>query len=46
VTVADIAKLYLGQTGDSELLQRALSLSALPGNWKDALQERAEAASE
>lgn len=46
VTVADIAKLYLGQTGDSDLLQRALSLSALPSNWKDALQARAEAASE
>jgi MOSC domain-containing protein YiiM len=41
VTVADITKLYLGQTGDSELLQRALSLSALPLNCKAALQQRA-----
>lgn len=46
VTVADIGQLYLGQTGDSDLLQRALSLSALPTNWRDALQQRAEANSE
>ena len=46
VTVADIARLYLGQTGDSDLLQRALSLSALPRNWKVALQERAQTASD
>jgi MOSC domain-containing protein YiiM len=46
VTVADIVKLYLRQTGDSDLLQRALNVSALPLNWKIALQERAAAASE
>lgn len=45
VSVADISRLYLGQTGDSGLLQRALRLNALPLNWKDALQQRAEAAS-
>jgi MOSC domain-containing protein YiiM len=46
VTVADIVKLYLRQTGDSDLLRRALNVSALPLNWKTALQERAAAASE
>jgi MOSC domain-containing protein YiiM len=46
VTVADIARLYFGQTADSDLLQRSLSLSALPQNWKVALQARAGAASE
>lgn len=46
VTVADISRLYVGQTGDSDLLQRALNLAALPINWKDALRKRAEAASE
>ena len=46
VTVADISRLYLGQTGDSDLLQRALNLAALPTNWKDTVRERAEAASE
>lgn len=46
VTVADIVKLYLRQTGDSDLLRRALNVSALPLNWKIALQERAAAASE
>ncbi len=46
VAVTDIVKLYLGQTDDSELLQRALNLAALPINWKDALRARAEAASE
>ena len=46
VQVADIQRLYLGQNGDSGLLQRALNLSALPPNWKAALQERARAASE
>jgi MOSC domain-containing protein YiiM len=45
VTVADIVKLYLRQTGDSDLLRRALNVSALPLNWKAALQERSEAAS-
>ena len=45
VSVADISRLYLGQSRDSGLLQRALRLNALPLNWKDALQQRAEAAS-
>ncbi len=34
VTVVDIVHLYLGQTGDPELLQRAMHVRALPENWK------------
>jgi MOSC domain-containing protein YiiM len=40
VTVADIVRLYLGQTGDGNLLERAISVSALPENWKTALLQR------
>lgn len=41
VTVADIVRLYLGQTRDPKLLQRATNISALPGNWKAHLLPRA-----
>src|SRR2546426_2126848 len=41
VTVVDIVRLYLGQTRDPELLQRALNVSALPRNWKAELPLRA-----
>jgi MOSC domain-containing protein YiiM len=41
VAVADIVRLYLGQTRDPELLQRATNVSALPGNWKAQLLLRA-----
>jgi len=41
VTVADIVRLYLGQTRNPELLQRATDVSALPGNWKAQLLVRA-----
>lgn len=41
VTVADIVRLYLGQTGDPDLLERATNVSALPENWKAALLQRA-----
>ena len=34
VTVADIVRLYLGQTRDPDLVQRAMSVGALPENWK------------
>ena len=34
VTVADILNLYLRQTGDGSLLQRAVDLAALPQSWK------------
>ena len=40
VTVADIVRLYLGKTGDGNLLERAINLSALPENWKAALLQR------
>ena len=42
VTVVDIVRLYLGQTRDPELLQRATNLSALPDNWKAQLLLRAQ----
>ena len=41
VTVAEIVRLYLGQTGDGDLLERATNVSALPGNWKAELLLRA-----
>ena len=41
VTVLDIVRLYLGQTRDQELLQRAMNVSALPRNWKAELMLRA-----
>jgi len=34
VTVVDIVRLYLGQTRDPGLLQRATNVSALPDDWK------------
>jgi MOSC domain-containing protein YiiM len=46
VTVAEIQSLYLGKTSDPELLQRAARVSALPLNWKAALQQRRAPASE
>ena len=45
VSVADIPRLYLGQTRDAGLLQRATKLSALPENWKAELLLRARAKS-
>src|SRR5712692_7973911 len=41
VTVVDVVRLYLGQTRDPELLQRAMNVSALPRNWKAELMLRA-----
>lgn len=37
VTVADISRLYLGKTRDSDLLQRATNMGALPEDWKAEL---------
>jgi MOSC domain-containing protein YiiM len=37
VTVTDVLRLYLNQTRDPELIQRAASVDALPSNWKAAL---------
>jgi MOSC domain-containing protein YiiM len=41
VTVVDIVRLYLGQAHDPQLLHRAMSVSALPQNWKADLPLRA-----
>jgi MOSC domain-containing protein YiiM len=41
VTVADIGRLYRGQTRDLDLLERVTDLSALPENWKAELLLRA-----
>ena len=41
VSVVDVVRLYLGQTRDPELLQRAMNVSALPRNWKAELTLRA-----
>lgn len=40
VTVNDILRLYLGQTRDPQLLQRAINVSSLPENWKAQLLAR------
>lgn len=37
VTVADIVRLYLGETRDTDLIQRAALVSALPQNWRNQL---------
>jgi len=42
VTVSDIVRLYLGQTRDPELLQRATNVGSLPQNWRNQLLLRAE----
>src|SRR5258708_3767697 len=41
VTVVDIVRLYLGQTRDPDLRQRAVNVSALPDNWRAQLLLRA-----
>jgi MOSC domain-containing protein YiiM len=43
VTVADIGRLYRGQTRDLDLLERVTNVSALPENWKTELLLRARA---
>jgi MOSC domain-containing protein YiiM len=42
VTVADLWRLYLGQSRDLSLLRRATNVTALPGNWKAELLQMAE----
>ena len=42
VAVVDIARLYLGQARDPELLHRAVNVSALPQSWKAELAVRAD----
>ena len=43
VTVLDIVHLYLGETRDPQLLQRAMSACSLPANWKAQLLMRSKA---
>ena len=40
VSVADVARLFTGDSRDQELLARALKLHTLPAGWRGALQER------
>jgi MOSC domain-containing protein YiiM len=40
ITVADIARLYYGQSNDLDLLQRAIQIEALPEGWRDYFQQR------
>ncbi len=40
ISVADVARLFTGDSRDPELLGRALKLSTLPTGWRQALQER------
>lgn len=42
VTISDIVLLYLGQTRDPKLLQRATNVTSLPDNWKTQLRLRAQ----
>jgi len=42
VTVTDIVRLYLGQTRNPDLRQRAVNVSVLPENWRAQLLLRAQ----
>src|SRR5208337_838651 len=42
VSVADVIRLFTGDSRDPELLRRAMQVSALPEGWRDALQDRLE----
>ena len=42
VAVVDIVRLYLHEAHDSELLHRAMNVSALPQNWKAELAGRVD----
>jgi len=42
VSVADVIRLFTGDSHDRALLGRALKLSSLPQGWRNALQERGE----
>jgi hypothetical protein len=42
VSVADIGRLYYNHAhGESDLLERAVKLEALPASWRDYLRQRA-----
>ncbi|HEY6249211.1 MAG TPA: 3-alpha domain-containing protein [Candidatus Angelobacter sp.] len=38
--MSDVVRLFLGQTRDPELLQRAMNVTSLPENWKTQLLVR------
>jgi MOSC domain-containing protein YiiM len=40
VTVADIARLYNGQSDDLDLLRRAVQIEALPEGWRDYFRQK------
>jgi MOSC domain-containing protein YiiM len=40
VTIADITSLYMRETSDLDLLQRAIHHPALPASWRDYFQQR------
>jgi MOSC domain-containing protein YiiM len=42
VSVADVIRLFSGDSRDAAVLARALKVSALPQGWRNALQERVE----
>jgi MOSC domain-containing protein YiiM len=43
VSVSDITRLYISHEPDTELLERAVSVQALPQSWKDYLVHKAQA---
>jgi len=42
VTIADIARLYVGERDNLDLLNRAVQVEALPGSWRDYFQRQIE----
>src|SRR5271157_3933842 len=40
VSVADVIRLFTGDSRDPDLLRRAMKLSTLPASWRDELQDR------
>src|SRR5271157_2325297 len=40
VSVADVIRLFTGDSRDADLLRRAMKLSTLPASWRDELQDR------
>ncbi len=40
VSVADVIRLFTGDSRDRALLERALKIGSLPAGWRDALRER------
>ena len=40
VSVADVIRLFTGDSRDADLLRRAMKVSTLPEGWREALQDR------